>query len=207
MVVHNFGWAQIFGEVSSDFLSSVRETFFVKRTFFAPKLRFFSAQNLPLLGEYGESSERIKFRWDIAKSFGQINRGVDNYDLSVLDEEAMQEVNDKLKLDLFSRNWPSKDSFISNSFGVVAKTIDGEAASVAYSCAAFKQNIEIDIFTHPSHRKRGLAMLTCMKFIEICRDKNLTPCWDCYSNNIGSMALARRLGFSPEKYYTHYVIQ
>ena len=55
--------------------------------------------------------------------------------------------------------------------------------------------MDIDVYTHPEHRKHGLALLTTTILIDHCLDNGIIPQWGCWTVNQASMNLARKLGF------------
>jgi len=60
---------------------------------------------------------------------------------------------------------------------------------------------EIGIRTHPAHRRRGLATVTCAYLISLCEESGSGAYWDCVRFNAGSAALAHKLGFQNERSY------
>ena len=55
--------------------------------------------------------------------------------------------------------------------------------------------IDLDVFTHEQHRRKGLAQIVCMMMIDYCIENNYTPQWQTSSINVGSCKLAEKLGF------------
>jgi len=73
--------------------------------------------------------------------------------------------------------------------------IDGKPASTAFSSARHDDKLEIGIETNPNYQGRGFGYLACAKLIEYCLNNHLEPVWSCRLNNIGSVKLAKKLGF------------
>jgi len=55
--------------------------------------------------------------------------------------------------------------------------------------------MDFDVFTHPEHRNKGLALVCCSRLIDHCLDNGLTPQWGCWTINVPSCRLAEKLGF------------
>ena len=105
------------------------------------------------------------------------------------------------------QTWQSPESFISNGFGFCL--IHGtELASVAYSHSGVTNEgyVELGVRTVEKYWKQGLATLTCSAFIEHSLDQGLEPDWHTYSMNLGSIALAKKLGYEPDKEFPTYLV-
>ncbi len=61
--------------------------------------------------------------------------------------------------------------------------------------------IEIGVETNPHHQRKGYASLTCSHLIQQMELRGLTTYWNCASQNLPSVALARKLGYKSEKEY------
>ena len=57
--------------------------------------------------------------------------------------------------------------------------------------------VEVDVLTQPEYRGKGLGRSVVLAFTARCLESGLKPAWDCFTNNAGSMALARSCGFVP----------
>ena len=90
--------------------------------------------------------------------------------------------------------WRSHERFndIAKAFSVM---IDGKLAATAFASARHDNQLEIGIETVKEHHGKGLAYLVCAKLVEYCIDNDLEPVWSCRSGNIGSVNLAKKLGF------------
>ena len=40
--------------------------------------------------------------------------------------------------------------------------------------------------THKAYQGKGLAQAVATRFMEHCMQNDITPCWDCYVDNISS---------------------
>lgn len=91
--------------------------------------------------------------------------------------------------------WVGYDNYIREGFGFCT-LVNGEIASICYAASVSSRQANIDVETTEAFRKRGFATLTCAAFIEHCLDLGLQPTWDADGGNAGSLALARKLGFT-----------
>ena len=204
-ICHDFGWSQLVG-LSELFLKDLKNLLFVIEGFSSFKIRNFTPENshFDIFKELSQEAQRQQFRIKDLKTKTQIP---DGYSVSQIDETNAPLISENLGFDLFQRNWPSRASFNSNSFGFVIFNKSHEPVSACYSCASNYEIHEIDILTHEDHRGKGLASVACEYFIKHCKKNNLIPNWDCFTNNAGSMALAKRLGFTshsnPYPFFTY----
>ena len=67
--------------------------------------------------------------------------------------------------------------------------------------------MEIDVETAESYRNRGFATAAGIEFIDLCLNRSLIPNYSCWEHNIGSVALAKKLGFVESSDETVYGIK
>ncbi|MFX0095536.1 MAG: GNAT family N-acetyltransferase [Candidatus Hodarchaeota archaeon] len=94
-------------------------------------------------------------------------------------------------------NWGTLDNFFRSGLGYLILDIESKALiswclvdTIGNQCA------ELGVETISSYRKKGLATIVAKETIKACLQSRLTPHWYCFSDNLGSMALAEKLGFS-----------
>lgn len=92
--------------------------------------------------------------------------------------------------------WSGDDDFLKNSLSVIALTENKEIAAICYSAANALNKAEVDIYTAESYRGSGLGKLVTSKFINLCLENSITPNWDCFNDNLGSLKIAESLGFT-----------
>ncbi|PEO09858.1 GNAT family N-acetyltransferase [Bacillus wiedmannii] len=94
----------------------------------------------------------------------------------------------------YKEYWGSKETFLNSGFGFC---IEQDGMIVAECVSIFNGNgfAEIDIVTHEAYQGKGLAQAVAQRFIEHCMQNDITPCWDCYVDNIPSQNLASKLRF------------
>lgn len=81
---------------------------------------------------------------------------------------------------------------------------DGRPVSGASSYSRCREGIEIEIDTHPDHRRRGLALACGARLILECLDRGLYPSWDAHTT--ASLALAERLGYTLSRPYPAFLV-
>ena len=103
----------------------------------------------------------------------------------------------------WTSQYPDYASYRELGLGVVALK-DSVPVSGASSYSSFRGGIEIEIDTHPEHRRRGLAYACGAALILKCLERGWYPSWD--AQNPWSLALAQKLGYHFDKAYTAYEI-
>jgi len=57
---------------------------------------------------------------------------------------------------------------------------------------------EINVATPDAYRKQGFSLIACAFMAEEARQRGHEINWSCNTSNVGSLAIARRLGFCSE---------
>lgn len=95
----------------------------------------------------------------------------------------------------------SEEIFFKNGFGV-AICEGNTVLSAAYAACVGGGFAEIAIATSPGHEGKGMATLAAKHCINECLARNLTPEWSCNAENIGSLRVALKSGFTLNRYYS-----
>jgi len=90
--------------------------------------------------------------------------------------------------------WASVHDFMQKGLGF-ALLREEEIVCSCSSVFAGNGRLEIDLHTHETYRRRGLATLTAAAFIEACLEAGQQPNWECFWDNAPSCRLAQHLGF------------
>ena len=93
----------------------------------------------------------------------------------------------------------SPHALVEQGFGFVA-LLHGQVVAAAVTFAIGGGQVEIEIDTHPSARRRGIATALSATMILACLRRGLEPCWD--AANPESAALAEKLGYRRTLEYT-----
>lgn len=127
----------------------------------------------------------------------------EGYELKKIDkalayEPSLQEVSED-----FTSQFVSIEDYINRGIGYCilhkAKIVCG-----ASSYSVYNDGIEIEIDTHPEHRRKGLATVAAAALILDCVEKGKYPSWD--AANPVSVALAQKFGYVLEEPYDTYHI-
>ncbi|MBN1642670.1 MAG: GNAT family N-acetyltransferase [Anaerolineae bacterium] len=93
--------------------------------------------------------------------------------------------------------WQSLDAFCARGFGFCVLH-DGEIVSQCLVDYVVGQRCEIGVSTRRGFRRRGLATLVTAAAVEHALDAGFTEIgWHCWTNNVGSLGVARKVGFEP----------
>lgn len=63
--------------------------------------------------------------------------------------------------------------------------------------------IEVGITTVEPYRRQRFATIACAKLIEMCEAEGYSTWWDCATQNLASVNLARKLGYRDEREYRY----
>ena len=123
----------------------------------------------------------------------------EGYELSMIDERLYQMCREKAwSADLVSQ-FPDYETYTRLGIGAVICK-NNVIVSGASSYSRYRGGIEIEIDTKEEYRRGGLAYACGAKLILECLKRNLYPSWD--AQNLGSVALAEKLGYHYSHAYT-----
>lgn len=121
-------------------------------------------------------------------------------DVSLAHDPSFQELSED-----FISQFDSIDDYIHKGTGFCILH-NGQIVCGASSYSVYDNGIEIEIDTHPEHRRKGLATVAASALILNCLDRGKYPSWD--AANLISAAFAQKLGYVLEEpydtYYIHY---
>ena len=141
--------------------------------------------------------------FDVEKLKDIVNEVKEPYQIQLIDEDVYNKImSNQWSRDLCSQFQDYCD-FMKRGVGVVA-TDNGTVVSGASSYTVYREGIEIEVDTRSDHRRKGLALACGAKLILECLERGLYPSWD--AQNMGSVALAEKLGYHFDKEYTAYEV-
>jgi hypothetical protein len=199
-VEHDFGFAQIFGPPTPCLDDWLRRYLLIDKGFTAAKLRLYTPYlpgflNSAACGPLRSFRQRFTLARDNNLSASvtprEFTRGMRLVDVGHGNIDDVERV-----FHVVNRFWRSPDDFVNKAHPVVVMMNDKPAA-ICYAAAVANNCAEVDVLTLPECRRMGAAKLAVVVFIKRCLDSGLQPVWDCFTNNIGSMALCRSSGFVP----------
>jgi len=87
--------------------------------------------------------------------------------------------------------------------GIGRCLVDGDGAVVAQGMAGPRVRglMEMGVWTHPAYRNRGLGTIVSRRAAVAAEATGATVWWNTNADNAGSIAIARRLGFTRERRY------
>ena len=160
---------------------------------------------------YGENAhptvryavKKEKNCFDIDKLKGFIDLLPREYRLSRIDRELYKSCKENAWSKDFVKLFDTADDFEQLGRGIVA-IYEGEIVAGASSYSRYEEGIEIEVDTRSDFRRRGLATACCAALICDCCESGLYPSWD--AQNLWSLALAEKLGYSFSHQYSAYEV-
>jgi RimJ/RimL family protein N-acetyltransferase len=209
IVVTNFGFTFFAGEEKKSSDAELAGLFATGGAFKPSYLLWYSPtanwqRKLDAIPDLARRRERVRleFRADSAGWLSETLQSPAGFELKSLSFELIPKT-EKFGVKLDSRFWASAADFVENGLGVCLVK-DGEVVSLCYAAAVVDGLAEIDVVTDSEHRGLGLGYLVAQQFIRDCLSRGITPTWDCFAGNIGSMKLADKLGFTSARSYPFY---
>ncbi len=207
-VEHSFGFAQVIGPISSKFANDLKRYLLGNGIRQNKKMRLYTPFQLDFL-EVPRKGVEISYRqrFKHCREKTNLNAGsrfdCGDTNVSVLTTSQLPIVEQSFCI--AKRFWKNESDFCNFAMPVIVWQRD-EPASICYAAAISSNIAEIDVVTKPEFQKKGLAFLAVKKFIELCCESKITASWDCFTNNEGSMKLAKKAGFiewnQPYPFYT-----
>ncbi len=126
------------------------------------------------------------------------NNVPDGYEIVKINSEIIDKFEENT-IQKINRFCGSVDNFKKNGFGFCALHNGKIAAEISNGGITYKNTFEMDLETHPDHRRKGLATVLAAFMIEYSLENGLDPRWD--AANKPSAVLAFKLGYTdPEEY-------
>jgi GNAT superfamily N-acetyltransferase len=119
------------------------------------------------------------------------------YQLRHMDEELLMRC---LWVDALLTAYGTIENFLRHGFGLCLMLND-EICCEAYATFFDAGIFDLGVVTHESHRRQGLATLTCQHLIELCEKRGYSTSWSCYADNLASVACAKKLGYRQSRAY------
>lgn len=199
-VVHRsgFGYLAYEGpadEAYSDFFSFVRHSTSIPPYFHLYDQRVGMQQGpLRAAGLDFKLRERRRYRYTGEERHGFEERLPNGYflaDLSHVETSSFRD-GDSFPYGSF---WSRLSDLQDNGYGTCA-LVEGRVVAMCYSAASAGHASEIDVFTAPEFRGLGLAKIVTEAYINQSIARRITACWDCFTDNHPSVAIAESVGFS-----------
>lgn len=195
-VEHAFGFAQIFGQPIIHFEEKLEHYLLINKTFNPDKIRLYGTylpQFLTLPQYESIRAYRQRFVIDPSSCMSLNSELQMHSSIKQVDEQNIELIDQTFKI--VTRFWRNSTEFIQNANAIVIY-YKGEPVSLCYSASEADNRAEIDVLTLPPFRNLGLAKLAVTYFIKRCFALSISPLWDCFTNNSGSMMLCQSVGFT-----------
>ncbi len=215
-VVHPYGMSLLFGNhKNSEFNSAVKDYALNKngsrngfewmqafpndwhnviKELFKENLINSSENKNNLTAGFIELNTRVNFEFDLDKYFNfRENLNPTNGTITNTTKDIFNSMQGSV---VPSNFWNNADDFLNNGVGFSLFS-DGQLACTAFSSFLMDNMLELGMETIPKYREKGFAQQTCCRLIDYCLDNDYKPIWACRLENIGSVHLARKLGFEP----------
>jgi len=126
---------------------------------------------------------------------------VEHIDEVLLRNKNLENINKVI--DYIRFNWNSVDNYIQKGFGFCLRCED-VIVSWCISGNNVDKKCKMTIGTGEKYRNKGFASITTYVFLEHCIKGNLIPVWHCGTENLPSLAVAKKMGFKKELLYPVY---
>ncbi|STX39946.1 GNAT family N-acetyltransferase [Legionella feeleii] len=198
-VEHAFGFAQVFGDPNALFEQQLEHYLLREKRFRPDKIRLYTPYLPPFItSPHYESLRSYRQRFILNEELfhaqcltpNKVDPNLRYYEVTPMNAPKICEI-----FGITSRFWRNTKDFALKSYAVVAFHKE-KPASICYAAAVANKHLEIDVLTLPEYRKQGLAKSAAIHFIQRCFASSLSPLWDCFTNNQGSMNLCQSLGFT-----------
>lgn len=127
----------------------------------------------------------------------------EGYEIRRIDKKIAKEPSFHGLSEDFVSQFDSTDDFIDRGVGY-AILKEGQVVSAATSFCIYDDGIEIEVASHPDHRRKGFATIIASTLILDCLDREKYPSWD--GANEESVELAKKLGYNFKESYDTYFI-
>jgi len=95
-----------------------------------------------------------------------------------------------------NRFWNSMDTFLQVGFGYIVEH-NNNVVSACFSSFVDDQTHAIDIETLEGYKRNKYGTAVARAFIDECKQRGISPYWDCSPENMGSISVAGSLGLTP----------
>lgn len=136
--------------------------------------------------------------FDEALLAGYIEKLPPGYELKMFDKDLYEQAMEEEWSREFCETFASAEDFLSRGFGYAAVQ-EGKLAAGTSTMTVYDGGTEIQVATHPQHRRKGLAMVCAAAFVLECQKRGIRGCWDAANEISKKMALA--LGYEYKGVY------
>lgn len=136
--------------------------------------------------------------FDEALLLGYMKNLPAEYELKMFDKELYNQAMEQDWSREFCETFASAEDFLERGFGYAA-VCNGKLAAGTSTMTVYDGGTEIQVASHPMHRRKGLAMVCAAAFVLECQKRGIRGCWDAANEISKKMALA--LGYEYKGVY------
>jgi RimJ/RimL family protein N-acetyltransferase len=126
-----------------------------------------------------------------------------DYSLHAIDNTLLQSSfhNREYVIEEIESCWHSLSQFLTHGFGFC---LSHHHEIIAWCTAEYVSGMQcgIGIETLPSYRNQGCATVLASTFVNYCLHKGMNPHWDSWTDNIPSIRVAEKVGFTLTREYS-----
>jgi RimJ/RimL family protein N-acetyltransferase len=143
----------------------------------------------------------VRLDWRSALPEGYSVRRVDRALLHAGEDVLPDDVRDWMDIE---EMWGTEENFLSGGVSFVASW-GREAVAVCICDCVAGDRIDVGIFAHPDHRRKGLGASAVAATAEYCLGHGFRAVgWHCNADNVASWKTAEKVGFERNREYAYY---
>ena len=143
----------------------------------------------------------VRLDWRTAIPEGYVVRRVDRALLHAGEDVFPEAVRDWMDVE---EMWGTEENFLSRGVSFAA-LYEGQVVTWCTPDCVAGDRIDVGIFTHPDHRRRGLAAAAVAATAEYCLGHGFRAVgWHCNADNVASWKTAEKVGFERNREYVYY---
>jgi hypothetical protein len=129
-----------------------------------------------------------------------IGQGLDSYLTPIPHGCEIRPVDGELYKRLADYDPKDTETALEKGLGVCLMRGD-EILCEAFASRLTANILEMGVTTHKTYEGQGYGTLTCAYLLQACETRGLQTYWNCNTQNVASMKIARKLGYRTEKEY------
>lgn len=129
-----------------------------------------------------------------------IGQGLDPYLTPIPGGCEIRSVDAELYKRLADYDPKNAESALENGIGVCLMHGD-EILCEAFAGKLTDNMLEMGVTTHKPYEGQGYGTLTCAHLVQACESRGFQTYWNCNTQNVASVKIARKLGYRIEKEY------
>jgi GNAT superfamily N-acetyltransferase len=129
-----------------------------------------------------------------------IGQGLEPYLTPIPDGCEIRAVDAELYKRLGDYDPKNAEIALQNGMGVCLMR-DEEILCETFASKLTGNMLEMGVTTHKPYEGRGYGTLTCAHLLQACESRGFQTYWNCNTQNVASVKIARKLGYRAEKEY------